>query len=59
MDEVTVLWWRYRDNSAAGVVRVYESDDEAVADQELLAQGGERLYFVERLPVLAKRKEPK
>jgi hypothetical protein len=59
-NEVTVLWWRYSDGSAAGIERVYASHEDANADQQMLADAqASKQFFVERLPVLRTRPNSK
>ena len=56
MDEVTVLWWRYSDGSAAGIERVYAGHAEANADQQMLSDAGSsKIYYTERMPVIPSR----
>ncbi len=46
MTEVHVLWWIWKDGSAAGVLRAYHDKERAKQDLELLQPEDGRLYTI-------------
>jgi hypothetical protein len=51
MQEIWVIWWRYNDGSAAGVLRAYANEQRANEDLDLLNIGYDKDYKIEKVPV--------
>lgn len=52
METVYVIWWRYSDNSGAGVVRAYADRQRAEEDMEAFTHGENgRVYEIVDLPI--------
>ena len=40
-----VILWKYSDGSGSGIVRIYENQDSAIADYDMLrSQNSDRIY---------------
>lgn len=54
MDTLYAITWKYSDNSASGVIRVYESKEVADRDAEMLAEhsDGTRQFQVTPVPYI-------
>jgi len=51
MEDVYVIWWRYSDNSGAGVMRAYADRQRAEEDLELLEVNADRTYEIAELAI--------
>lgn len=52
MKEVHVLWWRYSDGSASGVLRAYVDRQRAEEDMKLIEEAfSSKEYHLETLPI--------
>lgn len=59
MEEIHVIWWRYSDGSAAGVLRAYADRQRADEDMDLLeSEQSGKTYTIETLPIYHESRKP-